>query len=399
LPDLSGSALVFFSRFVYVKWVLSFTLKGGHMRLPQAMNLEQIAHVIGGTVHGDAKIFVESVSPSPLMAKEEELAFVFEQKLVKKLAQCKARAIVAPLGTEKEFPDRNMILVERPNLAIQRVLTALAPKRYLPAEGIHPTAVIDDTAELAAEVAIGPYVVIGPKSKIGARTVIMSHTVIGGEVVIGEDCVIYPSCLIADFIKIGNRVILQQGASLGSDGFGYVTEHPSNLEKNMAGQKDFTYEPNPLLKIPQIGTVVVEDDVEIGSYTTIDRATMGATVIGSGSKIDNLVMVAHNNRIGKDVLVIANAAIGGSCVIGDRCVLGGSANLSDHVHMGNDSVLSGGSGAMRDLGEGEIHAGLPAAPAREYFSQVANIKRMPRVQEDVRDLKRRIALLEQQLLK
>ena len=369
------------------------------MKLPQTMNLGQIAQYIGGKVHGDATLNIDSVSPSPLHAKEEELAFVFEAKLVKKLNACKARAIVAPTGTEKEYPDRNMILVDRPNLAIQRVLTALQPKRYYPPKGIHPTAVIDESAEIAQDADIGPYVVIGPKSKVGARTIIMAQTVIGGEVTIGEDCVFHPGCLIADYVKIGSRVILQQGAALGSDGFGYVTERPSNLEKNMSGDKDFSDEENPLLKIPQIGTVVVEDDAEIGSYATIDRATMGATTVGRGTKIDNLVMVAHNNRIGKDVLIIGNATIGGSCTIGDRGVIGGSASLSDHIHMGNDAVLSGGSGAMRDIASGDIHAGTPAAPARDFFARVANLKRLPRVQDDVKDLKRRIALLEEQLLK
>ena len=136
------------------------------MKLPQTMNLGQIAQYIGGKVHGDATLNIYSVSPSPLHAKEEELAFVFEAKLVKKLNACKARAIVAPTGTEKEYPDRNMILVDRPNLAIQRVLTALQPKRYYPPKGIHPTAVIDESAEIAQDAAIGPYVVIGPKSKV-----------------------------------------------------------------------------------------------------------------------------------------------------------------------------------------------------------------------------------------
>lgn len=368
------------------------------MRLPQAMNLGQIAALIGGKVHGDASIQVESVSPSPLNAKEEDLAFVFETKLVKKLSQCKAKAIVAPNGTETEYPDRNMVLVERPNLAIQRVLTALAPKRFYPEPGIHPTAVIDATAQVAETAAIGPYVVIGPHTKVGARTKIMAHCVLGGAVEVGEDCVFYPATLIADYCKVGNRVTMQQGASIGADGFGYVTERPSNFEKNMAGQTDFSDEPNPLKKIPQIGNVVVGDDVEIGSYATIDRGTMGATIIGEGCKIDNLVMIAHNNRIGREGIIVANAAIGGSCVLGDRIVVGGSANLSDHLRMENDAVLSGASGAMKNIGSGEMHAGTPAMPAREYFSMYANLRRLPRVSDDVKDLKKRIALLEEQIL-
>ena len=362
------------------------------------MNLGQIAQVIGGRVHGDSQITISRVSPSPIHATEEELAFVFEAKLVKRLNSCKAKAVVAPTGTEKDFPDRNFILVDRPNLAIQKILSAIAPKRFYPEVGVHDTAVIDPTVELGEDVAIGPYVVIGRNSTIGRGTKIMSHTVIGGEVVIGEDCILHPACLIADYTKIGNRVIMQQGASLGADGFGYVTERPSNLEKNLVGNKDFSSEPNPLLKIPQIGIVVVEDDAEIGSYATIDRATMGATTIGAGSKIDNLVMIAHNNRIGKEVMIIGNAAVGGSCSIGDRCVIGGSGSLSDHVQMAPDSVLSGASGAMRDIATGELHAGTPAQPAREFFSYVASMRRLPKVLDEVKDMKKRLAMLEQQLL-
>ncbi len=368
------------------------------MRLPQAMNLGQIAGLIGGRVHGDSSIMVESVSPSPLNAKDDDLAFVFEQKLVKKLSQCKAIAVVAPFGTEVDYPERNMILVERPNLAIQKVLAALAPKRFYPEKGIHPTAVVDSSATIGEGACIGAYVVIGPKSKIGDRTIIMPHCVIGGAVEIGTDSILHPSCLIADYCKIGSHCILQQGASMGADGFGYVTERPSNFEKNIAGTKDFSDDANPLLKIPQIGNVVLEDYVEVGSYATIDRATMGATVIGQGTKIDNLVMIAHNNRLGRECLVVASASIGGSCSIGDRAVLGGGANLSDHLKLGNDAVLSGGSGAMKNIDAGDIHAGTPAMPAREFFAMYANLRRLPRVTDDVKDLKRRIALLEEQIL-
>jgi UDP-3-O-[3-hydroxymyristoyl] glucosamine N-acyltransferase len=359
------------------------------------MNLGQIAAVIGGRVHGDASVMVTTVCPSPLHAKEDDLAFVFDQKMVKKLAKCAAKAIVAQEGTEKDYPERNMVLVERPNLAIQKVLTAVAPKRYYPPAGVHETAVVDPSAELGENVAIGPYVVIGPKTKIGAGTIIMAHTVLGGEVVVGEKCIFYPHCIVADYVKIGNRVIMQQGASLGSDGFGYVTERPSNLEKNMAGVKEFSTDPNPLLKIPQTGNVVLHDDVEIGAYATIDRATMGSTIIGEGSKIDNLVMIAHNNRIGRENLLVASVSVGGSCTFGDRVVIGGGSSLSDHLTLGDDAVLSGGSGAMKDIPPGDIHAGTPAVTGREFFSQVANSRRMPRVIHEMHDMKKRLALLEE----
>jgi UDP-3-O-[3-hydroxymyristoyl] glucosamine N-acyltransferase len=359
------------------------------------MTLAQVAAVIGGRVQGPADLKVSSVAPSPMSATSSDLAFIFEKELLKRLSDCHAAAIIVPEGVEA---DRPLIFVERPTLAIQKMLSAAPTSRHFPPKGVHATAIIDPSVELGEGVAIGPYVVIGPKTKIGARTIIMASTVIGGDVKIGDNCLLHPACLIADAVVIGNRCILQQGANVGSDGFGYVTERPSNMELKIAGKTEgFSDKPNPLLKIPQLGTVVIEDDCEIGSCATIDRGTLGATHIGAGSKIDNLVMVAHNCRIGREVIVVGQAAIGGSTKIGDRAIIAGNAGIKDHTDIGSDAIVSAMAGVMKDIPANDVQVGVPALPMREFFTQVAHIKRLPKLNSDLKALQKRVAELEKKL--
>lgn len=364
------------------------------MKLPTPMTLTQIASVIGGRVQGPADLTVSSIATSPHNATESDIALAFDKKFLKQLDQCRAAALVVPEGFKAERP---LILVERPNLAIYKVLTALQPKRYFPEPGVHPTAIVDPSCELGEKVAISPYVVIGPKTKIGARTKIMANTVIGGEVVVGQDCLIHPGCMIADYVVLGNRVIMQQGAALGSDGFGYVTERPSNMELRMAGGKELSFEPNALLKIPQIGTVIVEDDVEIGANTTIDRATIGATKIGKGTKIDNLVMVAHNCTIGKEVILVAQVGVAGSCSVGDRAILAGQVGVKDHITIGHDAILEGQAGVMKDVEAQEVQVGAPAIPVRDFMTQVALNKKLPKLFDEIKAMQKRLAELESKL--
>lgn len=361
------------------------------MKLPAEMSLAQIAHVIGGRVEGPADLKVSSVAVSPLQATEDDLALVFDEKLVAKLGECKAKALVVTPGAKTERP---RIVVERPMLAVQKMLSAVAPKRHSPPAGVHPTAVVDASVQLGEGVAVGPLVVIGPGSKVGANSVIHPGTIIGAKVEIGEGTSIGAGCLIADAIKIGNRVILQQGAVLGSDGFGYATERESNLERRLKGNRDIREESNPHLKIPHIGTIVIEDDVEIGSCTTIDRSTMGATIIGQGTKIDNLVMIAHNCRIGKEVLIIGTTAVGGSCTIEDRAIISGSACISDHVRIGRDAIIEGMAGVINDVPAAEIQVGVPAVERRKHIESVIRVKKLKETNADVKDLKARVAKLE-----
>ncbi len=364
------------------------------MKLPAPMSLVQIARFIGGEVQGPDDVVFDSIATSPQSANESDLAFVFDKQLVKQIDQCKAKAVIVPKGTKVSRP---AIFVARPTYAIYKMLSAFGNKRHLPAKGIHPTAVVDSTCEIAEDIAIGPLVVIGPKTKIGPRTTIMANTVIGGEVSIGEDCLIHPSCMVADNVQIGNRVIMQQGASLGSDGFGYVTERPSNMELRMSGINELSEQANPLLKIPQVGTVIVEDDVEIGSNSTIDRATIGVTRIGQGTKIDNLVMVAHNCQVGKEVILVSQVGIAGSCHIGDRAVIAGQAGMIDHIKIGKDAIVQGQAGVMKDVGDGEVQCGSPAHGAKDFMTVTALSHKLPALYDQVKAAERKIAELQKQI--
>ncbi|MBI4533328.1 MAG: UDP-3-O-(3-hydroxymyristoyl)glucosamine N-acyltransferase [Candidatus Melainabacteria bacterium] len=361
------------------------------MKLPKELSLGEIALLVGGRVEGPPHIRVSRLSTSPLLACDGDLTIAFDPKVLREISHCRASGIVVPEGVKTSLPT---IVVERPLLALQKMLSTIAPKRYLPEPGIHPTAIVHPTCDVSPDVGIGPLVVVGPKTKIGRGTRIMSGCIIGGEVAIGEDCLFHPGCLIADYVQIGNRVILQQGASLGADGFGYVTERPSNMELRMAGIQELSDEPNPLIKIPQIGTVVIEDDVEVGSHATIDRSTMGATVIGAGSKIDNLVMIAHNSKIGKEAIIVSMTGIAGSVTIGDRAILAGHVGVKDHINIGKDAIIEGKAGVMKDVADGEVVVGSPAMPAREYFTQIAHIRKSPKIYSELKALQKKVAELE-----
>ncbi|MEZ4542906.1 MAG: UDP-3-O-(3-hydroxymyristoyl)glucosamine N-acyltransferase [Cyanobacteriota/Melainabacteria group bacterium] len=369
------------------------------MKLPMPMSASQIAGFIGGTVEGDGNALVSGIAVDPFGATREDIALVTDSALLKKLDQCKAKIVIVPQGTKTSDKEQVLITVERPKLAIQRICTALKPQRFLPAKGVHETAVVDPTAEVSEEASVGPYVVIGPNSKIGAGTFVMAHTVIGGKVNIGDNCLIHPGCLIADYVRIGNRVILQQGANLGADGFGYTTEKPANAELLTQGKADqMSDDRNPLLKIPQIGTVIIEDDVEIGAYSTIDRATIGATVIGQGTKVDNLVLIAHNCQFGNDAIVVGHTAVGGSCKIGDRAIMAGGVRLRDHITVGKDAIIEGCAAVVKDVPERDIQVGMPAINAREYLKVQMYSRKLPKMNAELRELKERLKQLESRLL-
>jgi len=357
----------------------------------------EIAAVAGGKVGSGGETKVKRVAFSPMQAGPGDLALFFDAKLMPALPGCKASAAVVPEGTECALPH---ITVKRPKLALQKMLTVVQPPRFMPTKGVHPTAFVDPTAELGADVAVGPLAYVGPHTKIGARTIIGAGVMIGGKVVVGEDCLFHQAAMVSDYVKIGNRVILQQGAGIGADGYGYVTERVSNLELREHGESNvqLSDEPNPLLKIPQTGTVIIEDDVEVGSCATIDRATIGATIIGAGTKVDNLVMIAHNTKIGRECLLVAGATIAGSCVFGDRVVMAGQAGTKDHVKIGNDALLLAQTGVMVDVEPGSTAAGTPSFSAREKFLQIAHTKKLPGYAKELKELRKKVEQLEKLLL-
>jgi UDP-3-O-[3-hydroxymyristoyl] glucosamine N-acyltransferase len=240
---------------------------------------------------------------------------------------------------------------------------------YLP-PGIHPTAVIDPSAKLGKDVGIGPHCWIGPEAIIGEGTRIVSNVSIGANVVLGTKCLIHAGVCIGDRCEIGNRVIIQPNATIGGDGFAFVTPERGSVE-DVKAKKQISNFNTEIVRINSIGNVVIEDDVEIGSSTCIDRGTMGETRIGRGSKLDNLIQVGHNASIGQNCLVVALVGLGGSSQLGDRVVMGGQSGLPDHMSVGDDSV-----------------------PLRDALRREMSAKRLPRMFQELKKLKQRVAELE-----
>ena len=366
------------------------------MKLPNSVTLGFIAKLSGGNVVGDQNILIDRVAENPQYSTEEDLVLVFDPKHLKELANVKAKAYIIPAS----YPDvlnKPHIMVDKPLFALKNILEMVKPPRFYPEKGIHPTAIIDHTAKIDPTAAIGPYVVIGSNTVIGAETIIMPNCVIGGKVKIGHNCLIYPLVTIGDYVTIGNNVILQQGSSVGADGFAYVTKDPSVIEKRLKG--DFTLDPtaNPHHKIPHIGSVVIEDNVELGSNSTVARGTIGDTKIGQGTKIDDLVVVAHNVIIGEECLIAGLNGFGGSARIGNKVVIAGDCGLKDHVVVGNEVIIEAMSGVMWDIKDGEVQGGIPAVNTKERFKQMAHIRQLPKIFKEFRQLKKQIQELEAKL--
>jgi len=242
---------------------------------------------------------------------------------------------------------------------------------------IHPTAVIAETADVALTVRIGPFVVIGDHTTIGAGTRVEAGVVIGDNVSIGSDCVIHPGVTLYDNVTIGNRVLLHAGVCIGADGFGYVRD-------------DMGYH-----KFPQIGTVVIEDDVELGAHTCVDRAALGRTRIGRGTKIDNLVQVGHNVDIGERVVIASQTGISGSVVIEDDCVIGGQVGFGDHIRVQRGTVIGSKAGILPGkIVRPGVYWGVPIVPLDEYKRRNAHLGRLPEMRAEIKELRRRLEELE-----
>jgi UDP-3-O-[3-hydroxymyristoyl] glucosamine N-acyltransferase len=306
-----------------------------------------------------------------------QLAFFGNPKLKALLDATRASAVIVP--TEAPAIPQAMLRTPHPYLTFARALTIFHP-RPRPTPGISPHAVIEADVVLGADVSIGPFVVIAGGARIGARTVVASHVSIGAETVIGEDCDIRPHVSIGARVTLGRRVIVYDGVVIGSDGFGY------------APTPDGHY-----FKIPQVGTVVIEDDVEIGANSTIDRASMGETRIGAGTKIDNLVQVAHSCTIGRDVILSAQVGLAGSTTIEDRVTLAGQVGVAGHLTIGAGTIVTAQSGVPNSIPSGALYSGYPAIDNRDWRKSSAIFARLPELRRMVNRLQERLAALEAQL--
>jgi UDP-3-O-[3-hydroxymyristoyl] glucosamine N-acyltransferase len=337
------------------------------------MRASEIAELLKGKLEGDGSREIRGVAGLETAALDE-LAYAEGARALETAASSRAGCILVAEGNS--VAGQTTIAVPRPKVAFIRAAQALCPTP--PAvPGIHPTAVIAADARLAAEVSVGPHVVIGSGVVVGAGTRLGAGVFLGDGVQVGAHCVLYPRVTIYPGVTIGDRVILHAGVVVGSDGFGYVFT-------------DGHYQ-----KFPQLGQVIIENDVEIGSNTTVDRGSLGVTVIGEGTKIDNLVQVAHNVRIGRHCVIAAQTGISGSVEIGDYVVMGGQVGIGDHVRIGEKVVIGGQGGILpgKIVRAGSVLWGTPARSLPEFKRIHAQFVRLPELAEKVKELSRRLSEL------
>ncbi|MBM3259135.1 MAG: UDP-3-O-(3-hydroxymyristoyl)glucosamine N-acyltransferase [Candidatus Sericytochromatia bacterium] len=310
------------------------------------VSLARLAEVVGGTAVGDPEAVVVGVA-EPEQAGPGDLVFL----LVDRHA-ARVRASAAGFVLAATLPEGRVgVAVARPREAMARVMALFAPP--LPPPGIHPTAFVDPSATLGEAVSIGPFGVVGADVRIGRGTVLHARVVLYDGVEVGEDAVLHAGAVVREGCVLGDRVCLQPGAVVGSDGFGVVPTAEGNV------------------RTPQLGRVVLEADVEIGANSTVDRATLGETRIGRGTKLDNLVHVAHNVRIGRDGMIVAQAGVAGSATLGDRVVMGGQTGIVGHVRIGDGVVLAARGVLTKDTAAPGLHSGFPARPHREELRRQA----------------------------
>lgn len=338
------------------------------------MKLEEVASLLNGKIIGAPQAAnIEITGASGIYeAQEGQITFISAKKYIKNLSACKASCIIV----KEQIPDIDItqLKVSNPQLAFGRLLEHFYMKPQKPI-GISKHAIIADTARIGKDTSISPVSYVSDGVSIGAKTVIYPYVFIGENSVIGEKCIIYPNVSIRENVKIGDRVIIHSGSVIGSDGFGYVFEEGSYY------------------KIPQVGGVIIEDDVEVGSNVSIDRATTGNTVIGKGTKIDNLVQIAHNVKIGNNSIIVAQVGIGGSTEIGDFVTLAGQVGVPDHIRIDSETVIGAQSGVIGHLKKG-AYSGSPAIPHRDWLKAQAIFAKLPELNKRIRELEDKIKELE-----
>ena len=333
------------------------------------MRVNELAELLRGTAQGEGGHEIRSVAGLGT-AGPEDLTYAEGPRALDAAAGSKAGCILIPEG--HSLAGQTTIVVAHPKLAFIRAAAALYPeKAFVP--GIHPTAVIAPSAQLPPDIRVGAYAVIEGGVRVGSGTRLASGVVLGEEAQVGEQCVFYPRVTVYPGARIGSRVILHAGVVVGSDGFGYVFGEGRHH------------------KFPQLGQVVIEDDVEIGSNSTVDRGSLGVTVIGQGTKIDNLVQIAHNVRIGRHCVIAAQTGISGSVEVGDYVVMGGQVGIGDHVRIESRAVLGGGAGILpgKIVREGQVVWGRPGRPLAEFKKLYARLSQLPHLAERVKRLETR----------
>ncbi len=333
--------------------------------MPTEHTLETIAKHLRGQVIGDGAVLIHGVN-SLEAARKGELVFAQDARHLSQALLSPASAVIVPLGVD-QLGGKPGISVANPKLAFALALDLFYPTLTKPS-GTHPTAVLGSNVKLGEHVTIGPHATIGNDVLIGRGTIIESGVHIGDGVTIGEQCFIAPNVVLYRQVSVGNRVRIHGGSVIGGDGFGYV------------------FHDGRYVKVPQVGNVVIEDDVEVGCNVCIDRATVGSTMVRRGTKIDNLVQIAHNDRIGEHVILAGQVGLSGSVTVGNYVVMGGKAGVVDHITIGDRVQVGAASVVTKSVDSGGAIWGYPAGPVREVKRQMAALARLPQLFKEFRRL-------------
>lgn len=340
-----------------------------------SFTVEEIARRLNGRVEGNGALEVKGVE-SLDQAGPGQLTFLGNPRYTPAMKTTKAGVVLVNEAWQGETP-ATLIRVKSADAAFAQVAFWLARPAITYKAGIHPTAFVAADARIGRDVTVGPQCVIEAGAVIGDGTVLVAQCYVGHSCEVGENCLFYPHVTLREYTRVGNRVILQPGAVIGSDGFGYVKE---------AGHWK---------KIPQVGVVVLGDDVEIGANTTIDRARFGETRIGNGTKLDNLIQIAHNVTVGEDTAMAAQVGISGSAHVGSRVQLGGQVGVAGHLKIGDDTAVMAQAGVSKDVPPASIMFGSPAAPALEAKKLHAHLMRLPEMKKKIAELEARLKAVEE----
>ncbi len=343
------------------------------------MTLAQLADRIGAELRGDPAVEVSACATLD-DARPGDVSFLVNPRYAARLPHTQASAIVlGPGDTAHANPAQNLLVADDAYFAFREAMVALMGFNQHPPPGVSDQAVVADSARLGRDCYVGPHAVIAENAQLGDRCVVYPHAYLGAHATIGDETVLHPHVTIYTRCIVGSRVTLHAGCSIGQDGFGYATH---------AGVHH---------KIPPTGNVVIEDDVEMGAHCSVDRATMGSTVIGAGSKFSNAVTVAHGSRVGRANLFVAQVGLAGSVTTGNYVVMGGQVGVAGHLNIGDQARIAAKTGVANDLPGGAQYGGAPAQPLTDAKRQILSLARLPALQTTVRRLEKRLAELEKQL--
>ncbi len=349
----------------------------------------EIALLLNAQLLGDSQTLITGVAGIDT-ASAGTISYIENERMIEGAFAGSASAIIAPESLRDELESQQqksktgrrrakpVVLAGNPRLAFAKLIEWMQPTS-VPEPGIHPTAVIEPDAIIGEGVTIREFCYVGHAARIDKGAILYPHVYVGDGAQIGEESVLYPGVVCGHHVQIGKRVKVHASSVIGGDGFGYVFD----------GQKHH--------KVPQIGTVIIEDDVEIGCNVCIDRAMMGATRIGEGTKIDNLVQIAHNVQIGKNCILCGQVGLSGSVIVEDNVMMAGQAGLRDHVTIGKGAILGAKAGVMADVGAGEFVAGAPAVPNRDYMKMNVASRKLPEMARQLRRLEKLVAQLQEKI--